>query len=307
MPVMLYMARRLVQIPITLWYVVTLAFIATRLTGDPVGLMLPSDATLQQIAAFRNSLGLNQSIAVQYLKFVEHVVRGDFGKSIYYRVDALTLVVDRLPATLELAGAALLVAAIIGLLAGLAAARRRGWLDEVSSVFVVVAQSIPSFWLGMILIIIFAVDLRVLPVYGRGSFSQLVLPALTLAAYPTALIARMTRSSVLDVANEDYVRTARAKGLSERMITARHILPNAGIPIITVVGLQMSILFSGAVVTETVFAWPGLGSLITGAIIERDYPIVVAGVLVIAVIFTLVSLVVDLIYLLINPLVRYQQ
>jgi peptide/nickel transport system permease protein/oligopeptide transport system permease protein len=159
----------------------------------------------------------------------------------------------------------------------------------------------------MILIIIFAVDFHLLPVLGRGSFSQLVLPSLTLAAYPTALIARMTRSSVLDVSREDYVRTARAKGLSETDVTAKHILPNAAVPIVTVVGLQTGILFSGAVVTETVFAWPGLGSLITGSIIQRDYPIVVAGVLVIAVIFMVVALVVDLLYLTINPLVRYRR
>jgi peptide/nickel transport system permease protein len=302
-----YITRRLIQIPITIWYVVTLAFIATRLTGDPVGLMLPPGSTLQAIATFRKALGLNQSIAVQYAKFLEHAATGDFGQSIYYRVGALHLVLQRLPATLELAGAALLVAVIVGVLAGLASALRRGWLDDVSSLVVVLAQSIPTFWLGMILIIIFAVDLRVFPVLGRGSFSQLVLPALTLAAYPTALIARMTRSSVLDVSREDYVRTARAKGLSESAVTARHILPNAALPIVTVVGLQTSILFSGAVVTETVFAWPGLGSLITSAIVERDYPIVVAGVLVIAVIFMVVALVVDLLYLFINPLVRYRR
>lgn len=302
-----YLLRRILLIPVALFYITLLTFIATRLSGDPAVLMLPADATLEEIQAYREKIGLEEPIHVQYMRFLDGVLQGDFGRSLHFRQDSLGLVLERLPATAQLTMAAMALAVPIGLGAGVLAATKSGSLiDDVTSVFVLLGQSIPVFWLGLMLIMFFSVRLGLLPVYGRGGLEHLVLPAVTLGAYSIARIARLTRSSVLEVLREDYVRTARAKGLTDRRVLAVHVMKNSAIPVITVIGLQVGAMFAGAVVTETVFAWPGLGLLITQAIFTRDFPVIVAAVFVSALIFMLVALLVDISYLFFNPRMRYE-
>jgi peptide/nickel transport system permease protein len=284
-----------------------LTFIATRLSGDPTVLMLPPDATLEDIQAYRHRIGLDEPIHVQYVRFLSGILQGDFGRSLHFRQDSLELVLSRLPATAELTLAAMAMAVPIGVGAGVLSATRSGsLLDDVTSVFVLLGQSIPVFWLGLMMILLFSVRLGLFPVYGRGGPEHLVLPAVALAAYSTARIARLTRSSVIEVQREDYVRTARAKGLAERRVLWVHVMKNSAIPVVTVIGLQVGAMFAGAVVTETVFAWPGLGMLITQAVFTRDYPVIVAAVFVSSLVFMLAALLVDLSYMLFNPRLRYE-
>ena len=302
-----YLVRRVLQLPVALFYISLLTFVATRLSGDPTPLMLPPDATLEQIVEFRQKLGLDDPLHIQYTRFLLGVLHGDFGESLHFQQDSLKLVLQRLPATLELSAAAMTIAITAGLLVGIISATRRGSLvDDISMVLALLGQSIPIFWSGLMLIMLFSVRLGLLPVYGRGGVSHLILPAVTLGAYSTARIARLARSSILEVMGQDYVRTAYAKGLSSQHVMLMHILKNAAIPVVTIIGLQIGAMFGGAVVTETVFAWPGLGLLVTQAILTRDFPVVVAAVFVSACIFMLVALVVDILYCFLNPLIRYE-
>jgi peptide/nickel transport system permease protein len=302
-----YLTRRVLLIPVALFYITLLTFIATRLSGDPTVLMLPPDATLEDIQAYRERIGLEEPIHVQYGRFLSGILQGDFGRSLHFRQDSLALVLSRLPATAELTLAAMALAVPIGVGAGVLSATKSGsLLDDITSVFVLLGQSIPVFWLGLMMILFFSVRLGVFPVYGRGGPEHLVLPAVTLAAYSTARIARLTRSSVVEVLREDYVRTARAKGLTERRVMAVHVMKNSAIPVVTVIGLQIGAMFAGAVVTETVFAWPGLGMLITQAVFTRDYPVIVAAVFVSSLIFMVAALLVDISYLFFNPRLRYE-
>lgn len=302
-----YLTRRLLLIPVALFYITLLTFIATRLSGDPTVLMLPPDATLEDIQAYRQRIGLEEPIHVQYGRFLNGILQGDFGRSLHFRQDSLELVLSRLPATGELALASMGLAIPIGVGAGILMATKSGsLLDDITSILVLLGQSMPVFWLGLMMILFFSVRLRLLPVFGRGGVEHIVLPATALAAYSIARIARLTRSSVLEVLREDYVRTARAKGLTDWRVLAVHVMKNAAIPVVTIIGLQIGALFAGAVVTETVFAWPGLGLLITQAVFTRDYPVIVAAVFVSSVIFLLVALLVDICYLFFNPQLRYE-
>lgn len=283
-----------------------LSFVFMHLSGDPVMLMLPPDATAKQIEELRERMGFNDPIPLQYLRFLSGAVRGDFGTSLRYQQPAMGLVLERLPATLELAltgmGIALLVAVPFGILS---AVRRRSALDYLVMGGALLGLSMPNFWVGIVGILIFSVKLRLLPTAGRGTWAQLVLPGLALGSYLMALVARLTRSGMLEVIRQDYVRTARAKGLAEPLIIVRHALMNALIPLVTVVGLQMGELLGGTVVIETVFAWPGVGRLILQAVFQRDYPLVQAAVFMLAMIFVGANLFIDVSYRYLDPRIRH--
>jgi peptide/nickel transport system permease protein len=304
--VLQYTLRKLLHTAFVALGVVTLAFAALRLSGDPAATMLPGDATVDQLAALRRELGLDRPIYVQYVQFLGNALRGDFGISFRHQQPALGLVLERLPATLELAFAALLLAVAVALPLGIVAAIRRGRaVDAVAMGFAVVGQSTPTFWMGIMLILIVSVELGWLPTSGRGGLENLILPAITLGAQFAALLARLTRTSMLEVLGQDFLTTARAKGLRERTVVLRHALKNAAVPVITLAGLQFGTLLGGAVVTETVFAWPGVGRLAVQSILVRDYPVVQAGVFVLALSFVMINLLVDLAYGQLDPRIRH--
>jgi peptide/nickel transport system permease protein len=300
-----YLARRLIEFVIVILGVLTIVFLLQRLSGDPTNMLLPIDASEQVRAELRRQLGLHKPILLQYLTFLGNVAVGDLGDSYRFRQPALGLVLDRLPATLLLAGASLLISLVIALPLGiLAAVHRNTWIDTLATGISLIGQAMPVYWLGLLGILLFAVQWRLLPSMGGGSLAALVLPATTLAVYSASRIMRLTRSAMLDVLHQDYVRMARAKGLSEGKVLIKHALRNASIPIVTIVGLQFGGLLGGAVITETVFAWPGVGRLAVNAVQQRDFPVVQAVTVVIAIAFSLINLVVDLLYARLNPRVR---
>ena len=296
---------RLGRALVTLWLVVTVVFVVLRFSGDPVRLLLPSDASEAQVQALRVELGLDESIPIQYGRFVLQLVQGDLGESLRFNQPALDLVLTRFPATAQLALVAFAVAAVVGLAIGSLSAFVRGSaLDRFAMALMGFLQAAPSFFLGIMFILLFSVQLGWFPTSGYGKPSQLVLPALTLCALTLASIARITRSSLLETLRTDYVRTARSKGLSERVVWSRHALRNASLPLATMLGLELAQLLSGAVIVETVFAWPGIGRLAIDSVAARDYPVVQAAVLLIASIFVVINLLVDLSYLVLDPRTR---
>lgn len=297
-----YVLNRLLYAAAVIAGVSVLVFFMIRLGGDPTVLFLPPETSAQEIARFRHQLGFDRPLPVQYLEFASRALRGDFGQSLRYQQPAMTLVLERLPATLQLAGAALLLSAIIGIPLGiLAAVRRDSGLDRGGLVVSLLGQSIPTFWLGLMLILFFSETLRWLPASGRGTALHLVLPAIALAGYSTAIIMRLLRSSMLEVMQADYIRTARGKGLTEVAVIVRHALRNAAVPTLTVIALQVGSLLGGAVITEEVFAYPGMGRLAIQAIANRDFAIVQAFVLFMAVVIVSINLAVDLAYVAIDP------
>ncbi len=301
-----YLVQRLIRSIVSLVGVVTVVFILARLSGDPVALLMPPFATRQEIEAMRHALGLDQSLAVQYLVFLQNVLRGDFGMSLYQREPALALVMEYLPATLQLAAAAFAVAVAVAVPLGiLAALKPRRIEDGLAMTFALFGQSAPTFWVGIMLILIFASTLGWLPTSGYGKPSNLVLPTITLALFPMASIARLMRSAMLDVISKDYIRTAQAKGLRALAVLWGHALKNAAIPVVTIMGLQFGTLLAGAVVTETVFAWPGVGRLAVTSISNRDYPVLQATVAVAATMFVAINFLVDLTYSLLDPRIKY--
>jgi ABC-type dipeptide/oligopeptide/nickel transport system permease component len=300
--VLSYFLRRSVDLVVAVLGVSTLVFVVLRLSGDPIALLVSDTTTQEEIDRLRQQLGFNDPLPVQYARFLGAALTGDFGSSLRYFKPALQVVLESLPATLELTFAALTLATAVGLVAGtLSAVWRDSWLDAILSVAVLVGQSMPFFWLAILLILLFSVELRWLPTSGRGELSQLVMPALTLAAYSTARTTRLVRAGLIEVLAQDYIRTARAKGLVERTVLLRHALRNVAIPVVTVVGLEFGTLLGGAVVTETIFAWPGVGRLVVQAIQGRDYPIVQAAVFYTAILFVLINLVVDFVYTRLDP------
>ncbi|MBN9458052.1 MAG: ABC transporter permease [Bosea sp.] len=300
-----HLTTRLGEGLIAIWGVVTIVFIVSRLLGDPAVLLLPIGATEAQLHELRVQLGLDQPLLQQYLTFLLHALKGDFGQSFQFARPALDVVLERLPATAMLAGTALAIGVLIGGLAGALAAIYRGSAIEGLVLLVaLLGQATPSFWLGIMLILFFAVQLGWFPTGGYGERQNLVLPSVTLACFTTASIARLLRSSMLDVMRDDYVRTAYAKGLAPRRIYLWHVGRNSLIPVVTMTGILAGELLGGAAVTETVFAWPGVGRLIVQAIETKDFPVVQAGVAVVAAIFVLVNLLVDLLYGLIDPRIR---
>jgi len=302
-----YVLRRLWQSALTLLGVSLLVFVVLRvLPGDPAKMLLPDGAPQSAVDELNRQLGLHEPVHVQYGIFIRSVVRGDFGQSFQYRAPALRVVTERIAATAELALAALILTVAIGVSLGILAAVRRGTRYDYASTFLaVLGQSLPNFWLGIMLILLFGVALRWLPTSGFESWRHIVLPSITLAAFPTALVARLTRSSMLEILGRDYIRTGRAKGLAERAVVLRHALRNAAVPVLTVLGLQIGTLLGGAVITESVFAWPGMGKLVVDAIFFRDFPVVQTVLIFSATIFVVLNLVVDLLYTVIDPRIRY--
>jgi peptide/nickel transport system permease protein len=302
-----YIARRLLLTLPVLVGILFVTFFLTHLSGDPTDLLLPQNATDEARAAFRAANGLDQPLWVQFVDFARKAVTGDFGQSLRFQQPAMALVLERLPATAELAAATMLIAILIGIPAGVVAAVYRNTNVDVSIRGVMLlGQAVPSFYLGVVAIIVFAVGLRWFPTGGSGTLAHLVLPATTLAFNLVALIARVTRSSMLDVLNQDYVRTARAKGVREVNVVWLHALRNAFIPVLTVLGLQVGLLMGGVVVTETIFSWPGVGRLAIQAIYARDFPVVQAVVFLFAFIFVIVNLIVDLLYAALDPRIGYR-
>jgi peptide/nickel transport system permease protein len=302
-----YALRRLGQAALTLLGVSVLVFVVLRvLPGDPAKMLLPEGAPQSAVDELNRHLGLREPLHVQYALFIRSVIRGDFGQSFQYRAPALRVVTERLAATAQLALTAMFLTGVVGVSLGIVAAVRRGTrYDFASTIFAVLGQSLPNFWLGIMLILLFGVALRWLPTSGFESWRHLILPAVTLAAFPTALVARLTRSSMLEILGRDYIRTGRAKGLAERAVVLRHALRNAAVPVLTVLGLQIGTLLGGAVITESVFAWPGMGKLVVDAIFFRDFPVVQTVLIFSATIFVLINLLVDLLYTVIDPRIRY--
>jgi len=302
-----YVARRLLAlIPILLGVSIVIFLMMRLVPGDPARQALGPEATGDEVELLRHQWGLDQPLPIQYVYWLERAVRGDFGRSTVSRVPVTEEIFARFPATLELAVASLLVSIVLGLGFGVLAAVEHDTLfDHLSMVAALLGICTPSFWLGLMLLLLFAVTLQWLPAFGGGDVQHLILPALTLGAGASAIIARVTRSSMLEVLGEDYVRTARAKGLAERRVILVHALKNAFIPIITILGLEFGGLLSGAIIAETVFAYPGVGLLLINSINNRDFPIVQGALLLFAVQFVLVNLLVDVLYAWINPRITY--
>jgi peptide/nickel transport system permease protein len=313
-----YLARRLLLLVPVLGGVSVVIFMVLHLSpGDPVEIMLGAQATQEDRARLRAELGLDQPLHVQYVRWLGHVARGDLGRSIWMKRPVLSEVLVRFKATLILTGTALLLSTAAGVALGVASATRpNSLLDRTSAVASLFGASMPSFWLGIVLMVVFALWLGWLPAsgmyapYGGGDLrdllAHLALPAVTLAAASVTIIARLTRATMLETLGQDYIRTARAKGVVERGVVLRHGLKNALIPIVTVVGVQAGYLLGGAVLTETVFAWPGVGTLMVQGILARDFPLVQGCVLVVALSFVLVNLAVDLLYAWLDPRIRYE-
>ncbi|GBQ99175.1 MAG: ABC transporter permease [Gluconacetobacter sp.] len=302
-----FLARRTGESLFTIWGVVTTVFFITRVLGDPATLFVPVGATDAQIAALNHSFGLDLPLWRQYLHYLAHVVRGDFGRSFVFGRPAIDVVMERLPATALLAATAMALGCVLGCTSGAIAAMRKGSLGELVIMTVaLLGQATPVFWLGLMLILWFAVDLHWLPAGGYGRPANLVLPAVTLAVFVAAAIARLTRSSILDILREDHVRTARAKGLYPATVFFWHIARNALVPVTTMVGLLGGELLGGSVVTETVFGWPGMGRLTVQAIESLDFPVIQAAVFVAATLVVLINLAVDLLYQALDPRIRAQ-
>ncbi|HYM91425.1 MAG TPA: ABC transporter permease [bacterium] len=300
-----FLVYRLFRTLIALWLVSTVVFVVMRLSGDPVPLLLPPDAPVAEMERVRHDLGLDRPLAVQYAVFIGNVLRGDFGRSIHFRQPAMGVALSYLPATFELGLAAFVIAVVIAFPVGvLSAVRRNSPLDHGAMALALVGQSAPTFFLGILFILVFSLQLDLFPTSGRGDWRHLVLPALTLGAFAMASIARITRSAVLEVQRADFIRTARAKGLGEFVVVAKHTLKNAALPILTITGLQFGTLLGGAVVTETVFAWPGMGRLAIQSIYNRDYPVVQSTVFIAAVLFIFINLGLDAVYSVLDPRVR---
>jgi ABC-type dipeptide/oligopeptide/nickel transport system permease component len=302
-----YLIRRLLQSLLVLLGVSFVVFLILHLTGDPAAVLLPPEASAEDIRRFRDAMGFNDPFLVQYARFLRGALRGDFGNSIRHGEPAFTLVLERMPATFELAGAALVIALCLAIPSGIISAVRRNTpVDYLATVVALFGQSMPTFWLGIMLILIFSVNLNLLPSSGRGSLEHLIMPAVTLGLFTTARITRLTRSGMLDVLGQDYIRTARAKGVGDPPVVWKHALKNAAIPIVTIVGIELGTLLGGSVITETIFAWPGVGRLSVQAIYNRDYPVVQAAVFLLASTFVLVNLAVDVVYTYLDPRIRLQ-
>jgi peptide/nickel transport system permease protein len=285
--------------------VVVVVFVLARVVGDPVELMIQPGLGEEEIAELRKSLGTDKPLWQQFLTFVANVARGDFGISPWQGEPALALVLERVPATLALAAAAMVLAALIATIVGAVSALRRGsWMDRGAMSIVLLGQSVPNFWLGLMLILLFSTTLQWLPSAGYGSLAHFALPTITLAFFFIARLTRLVRSELLEVMSQDYIRTARSKGLPEALVFRRHALRNIAVPIVTVLAVDFGALVGGAVVTETVFAWPGVGRLMIQAIGQRDFPIIQAGAFVLAIGVVVANLLADLAYAWLDPRVR---
>jgi ABC-type dipeptide/oligopeptide/nickel transport system permease component len=301
-----FLLGRVTQTLLSMLVVISIVFVLARMSGNPVDLLLDANATDQERAILMRHLGLDQPLPVQYGVYVRNILAGDFGHSVLTRRPVTEHIWERLPATIELGVVAMLMSVLIGVPLGMYSAVHRGSaLDSGARVFAVLGQSMPAFWLGLMLILLFGVVLGVLPAGGRGDLKHLILPAFTLGYFTSAAILRLTRSAMLEVLGSDYIKFARLKGLHEQIVLWKHGLRNALLPVVTFAVLLFVQFLGGAVVTETVFAWPGLGRLILESITTRDYPIVQAGVLVLSALYLVSNLLVDLLYGVLNPRIRH--
>ncbi|MFO8042879.1 MAG: ABC transporter permease [Alkalispirochaeta sp.] len=301
------MRRLLLTIPVVIGVSLIVFSIIRLLPGDPARALAGVNATPEYIQQVRDRYGLDDPIHIQYGNFMRGLVTGDLGVSTFSRRPVTTEIGERFPRTLTLASISLLIATVVGVSAGIVSATRRNSVFDNASMFVaLVGVAAPVFWLALMLQLLFAVQLRWLPATGMGSVRHLILPSITLGMASAALMARITRSSMLDVLKQDFITTARSKGLAERVVVYKHALKNALIPVVTVLGLQFGILLGGAVLTETVFAWPGVGRLLVDAILRRDYPVVQGTVMLLALLFVIINLVVDVIYAFLDPRIHYQ-
>jgi peptide/nickel transport system permease protein len=302
-----YLFQRFLLFLPTLAGALTLVFFLIHLVpGDPIEVMLGETASSTDKESLRRELGLDQPLGAQYVDFLTRLVAGDLGHSLYEKGNVSDLILARFPATLELTLAAMAVALLIAFPLGILAAVYRGsWIDRLSLSFSLLGLAMPNFWLGPLLMIIFAIELGWLPVSGRGGLSHLILPSLTLGTAMAAILTRMIRSGLLEVIHEDYIQTARAKGLSERKVWLKHALRNALLSVVTIMGLQFGSLLTGSIITETIFTWPGIGRLTVQAIQTRDYPLVQGCILVIAFSYLVVNLLTDIFYRVVDPRIRY--
>lgn len=303
-----YLLRRLSQTIIVFLVITVIVFAMLHASGDPVELLLPQDATEQDALILRQTLGLDKPLPVQYFFFLGNALTGDFGVSYHHGQPALKLVLDRLPASLQLVGVSILISIVIAVPLGVLAASRRGKiLDRLCLLGSLIGISSPPFWIGIAFILIFAVELRWFPSSGRGTWQHLVLPAASLSLYRLALFLRLIRAGMLDVMTQDFIRTARSKGVSEKLVVYKHALKNTLIPFVTIAGMQMGSLLAGAIVTEKVFAWPGMGRLFLDSIGVMDFPVIIAWTLVVATIFLSINLFVDIIYVWLDPRIRHEK
>lgn len=301
-----FLLRRLIRAVVVLIGIATIVFVVMRLSGDPVTLLLPPDATQADYERISHQLGLDQPLWIQYGIFIGNMLHLDFGNSIFMRQPAFQVALERLPATIELATASFVLAVAVAIPVGvLAAMKPYSFWDNIAMLFALVGQSAPTFFIGILLILTFSLRIGWFPTGGRGGLDHLVLPAITLGAYAMASIARLTRSAMLEVIRKDYIRTARAKGIAETLILFRHALKNAAIPVVTIMGIQLGALLGGAVVTESVFSWPGIGRLAIESIYNRDYAVVQATVFLTAFWFVVINFTVDIIYGFLDPRIRY--
>ncbi len=300
-----YVAQRVLQSIVTIWLITLVVFLLSRLSGNPVLLLVSPDATNEEIDLITHALGLDKSWIEQYFQFLRGAVQGDFGNSIRFREPALELIIESLPATAQLAGLGMLITIGVGLPLGVIAGLRQSSIaDRAAMLLALIGQSVPVFWLGIMLIFIFGVQLGWLPTSGHGGLRYMILPAIALSHFSVAALMRLTRSSILDVAESDYVRLARLKGVHPFRIATRHILRNAAIPLVTLASVQLIGMLNGAIVTETIFAWPGMGRLMIDSVNARDFPVVQAGVFVTAVMFVAGNLLVDISYFALDPRIR---
>jgi peptide/nickel transport system permease protein len=301
-----FLLRRLLLLIPVLWGVATLVFLLLHfIPGDPVDLMLGDSALGTDRETLRDQLGLNDPLIVQYLRYFGDLLQGDWGTSLFSKKPVFEEIMERVPATMELMLGAMVVTILVAMPLGLIAAVNKGtWIDQGAMIFSLLGVSIPNFWLGPMLILLFSIHFDLLPVNERGGLEHLILPALTLGTSLASILARITRSSVVETLQAEYIRTARSKGISELRILFRHALRNALIPIVTVIGLQVGVLLSGAIITEAIFDWPGLGNLLISAINSRNYPLVQGCVLFIAGSYVMVNLVIDLLYAYLDPRIR---
>jgi ABC-type dipeptide/oligopeptide/nickel transport system permease component len=300
-----YVVRRLALSAVAMLGVISIVFVLLHASGDPATLLVTQDATQADLARIRQAYGLDQPLTVQYARFVARVVRGDLGFSYRQGLPVGELILERLRATFELALAGLAVAVLLGVPLGIIAAARHGsTMDTAAMTLALLGTSVPSFWLGLLLIIVFGVQLGWLPVSGYGSLRHLLMPAFVLGGFYAAQVSRLTRTSLLEVLAQDFVRTARAKGLAARAVLLKHVLRNAALPVLTVVGLDFGRMLGGAVVVETIFAWPGMGRLAVQAVLGRDFPVVQGAVIMGAAIFLSVNVIIDLLYGFIDPRLR---
>jgi peptide/nickel transport system permease protein len=302
-----YIIRRIFQSILVLLGAVAITFIITRATGDPARLMLSDGATAAQLADFRKEFGLDKPVYVQFANYIVQVAQGDLGKSIRHGSSVSKLITDKLPNTLKLTFAAMAISLLISFPLGIfVALKRNSYWDMFGTAFSLLGQAMPTFWTGLMLVLIFGVTLRVLPISGSDTPKHLILPAVTLGFYLTGRLTRLIRSGMLEILGKEYIRTARSKGLFENTVVWKHALRNAAIPVVTYIGLIFADLLGGAMVIETVFAWPGIGRLVITAVLQRDFPLVQGVVLFSAVIFVAVNLMVDLIYTVLDPRITYK-